>query len=238
MSSLKDSFFTKKGFEITKRYTIPRVSLGLGKYAAYKDFDDSYWRIGYGSIKIKDHYLNSKDKATQEEIDFQFKLDLEEFSKVVERYIFVPLNKNRKAALLSFAHSIGIQSFKSCRLLDLINEIKPKSQIIKEWSPYINTLWRSGGDIMIDRRRVELNTFYAPDKTIPTFYPHKCHSKICLLNLAETYNGSLTQIKGIEYLEKKLKLLDPSGQILRRFFRYWNQKPTGLGSQSPPTDDL
>ncbi len=238
MSFLKDCLFTEKGFELTKRYTVPRVSLGLGKYASYKDFDDSYWRIGYGSIKIKDHYLNSKDKATQLEIDNQFKLDLEEFAKIAEQYIFIPLNKNRKAALLSFAHSVGIQSFKTCRLLNLINESKPKSKIIKEWSPTINTIWRSGGDLLIDRRRVELNTYYAPDKKIPTFYPHKCSSKVCLLNLAETYNGSPSQIKGIEYLEKKLKILDPSGQILRRFFRYWNQKPTGLGSLQPPTDDL
>tara|TARA_R100000234_G_C4983971_1_gene172335 strand:- start:44 stop:760 length:717 start_codon:yes stop_codon:yes gene_type:complete len=238
LSFLKDCLFTEKGFELTKRYTVPRVSLGLGKYASYKDFDDSYWRIGYGSIKIKDHYLNSKDKATQLEIDNQFKLDLEEFAKIAEQYIFIPLNKNRKAALLSFAHSVGIQSFKTCRLLNLINESKPKSKIIKEWSPTINTIWRSGGDLLIDRRRVELNTYYAPDKKIPTFYPHKCSSKVCLLNLAETYNGSPSQIKGIEYLEKKLKILDPSGQILRRFFRYWNQKPTGLGSLQPPTDDL
>ena len=30
--------------------------------------------------------------------------------------------------------------------------------------------------------------------------------------------------------EKKLKELDPSGEILRQFFRYWNSTPSGLGS--------
>ena len=56
---------------------------------------------------------------------------------------------------------------------------------------------------MTARRRTELDMYFAPDKEIPTFYRHKCHAKVCLLNIAETYNGSATQIKGIEYLEKE-----------------------------------
>ena len=71
----------------------------------------------------------------------------------------------------------------------------------------------SGGDLMTARRRTELDMYFAPDKEIPTFYRHKCHAKVCLLNIAETYNGSATQIKGIEYLEKKFKELDPSGRF-------------------------
>ena len=73
---------------------------------------------------------------------------------------------------------------------------------------------------------------FAADKKIPTFYRHECHTEACLLNLVETYNGSSNQIKGIEYLEKKFKELDPSGEILRKFFRYWNKTPSGLGSPS------
>ena len=237
MSSLKSKFFTKKGFILTKSYTVPRTSLGLGTYAAYKDFNDSYWRIGYGSKEINNHLINSKDKATQVEIENQFYIDLQEFAENLNNYIFVNLNNNRKAALLSFAHSVGIQSFKKCRLLDLINGYASKTKIIKEWSPNINTIWRSGGDLMISRRNTELYTFFSPDKRIPTFTPHKCSAKVCLLNIAETYNGSPTQIKAIEYLEKKFKDLDPSGEILRQFFRYWNQKPTGLGSPQPPKVD-
>ena len=60
--------------------------------------------------------------------------------------MFVNLNKNKRAALLSFAHSIGIQSFKTCRLLELINNYASKLKIIKEWSPYINRIWMSGGE--------------------------------------------------------------------------------------------
>ena len=230
MSSHKYSLFTEKGYQLTKKYTVPRTYLGMGRYAAYKDFGESVWKIGYGSEIIDDHYLDADDKASQEDIDKQFYSDLKSFSKEAEKYIFVNLNKNKRAALLSFAHSIGICSFKSCRLLDLINSYGSKNKIIKEWSPYINRIWMSGGDLMTSRRRTELDMYFAPDKEIPTFYRHKCHAKVCLLNIAETYNGSATQIKGIEYLEKKLKELDPSGEILRQFFRYWNSTPSGLGS--------
>ena len=49
---------------------------------------------------LMDHYLDANDKATQEDIDKQFYLDLKEFSKEAEKYIFVNLNKNKRAALL------------------------------------------------------------------------------------------------------------------------------------------
>jgi GH24 family phage-related lysozyme (muramidase) len=232
LSSHKYSLFTEKGYQLTKKYTIPRTYLGMGKYAAYKNFGESDWKIGYGSKTINDHSLSASDKASQEEIDKQFYEDLQFFSKQAEKYVFVNLNKNKRAALLSFAHSVGLCSFKSCRLLDLINSYASKNKIIKEWSPYINRIWMSGGDFMTSRRRTELDMYFAPDKEIPTFYPHKCSTEVCLLNIAETYNGTATQIKGIEYLEKKIKEFDPSGEILRQFFRYWNKTPSGLGSPS------
>ena len=231
-------FFTEKGYILTKSYTTARTFLGLEKYAAYKDFGEESWKIGYGSRELHGHSLTAKDKATQKEIDKQFFIDLREFSNKLKDYVFVNLNTNRKAALLSFAHSIGIQSFKNCRLLDLINSYSSKTKIIKEWSPYINTYWMSGGDLMIARRRAELDMYFAADKEIPTFYRHECHTEACLLNLVETYNGSSNQIKGIEYLEKKFKEFDPSGEILRRFFRYWNEKPSGLGSPKRAKVDL
>ena len=113
MSSHKYTLFTEKGYQLTKKYTVPRTYLGMGRYAAYKDFGESAWKIGYGSETIDDHYLNAEDKASQEEIDKQFCEDLKIFSNEVQKYIFVSLNTNKKAALLSFAHSVGICSFKS-----------------------------------------------------------------------------------------------------------------------------
>ena len=223
-------FLTRKGINLIKAHSLPRTHIGMGRYASYKDYGEDIWRIGYGSKQLGKRWLSSTDKATREEIDSQLEEDLKEFSDLVSHYVFAPLNSNRKAALLSFAHSIGITSFKSCRLLDLINSSAGKSKIIREWSPYINQIWMSGGDLMRDRRRVELDIYYAADKEIPTLVPHRCRVKRCLLNLPETYTGAPNQLKAIEYLERKLLEWDPSEEVMRQFFRYWTQKPSGLGS--------
>jgi len=225
-------FLTRKGINLIKRHSLPRTFIGMDRYAAYKDYGEDIWRIGYGSKRLGTRWIAASDKISQEDVDLQLEEDLKEFSDLVAQYIFVPLNANRKAALLSFAHSIGISSLKTCRLLELINSSATKNKIIKEWSPYINHLWRSGGDLMIDRRRVELDTYLAADKDIPTLVPHRCQAKRCLLNLPETYTGAPNQLKAIEYLERKLMKWDPSGEALRQFFRYWTRKPSGLGS--PP----
>jgi len=226
-------FLTRKGINLIKAHYLPRTNIGMGRYASYKEYGEDIWRIGYGSKKLGKRWLSSTDKATDEEIELQLEEDLKEFSNLVAKYVFVPLNTNRKAAVLSFAHSIGISSFKTCCLLDLINSSAGKTKIIREWSPYINQIWLSGGDLMRDRRRVELDTYYAADKEIPTLVPHRCQTKRCLLNLPETYTGVPNQLKAIEYLERKLAAWDPSGEVLRQFFRYWTQKPTGLGSPPP-----
>jgi len=212
---------------------MPRTHIGMGRYASYREYGEDIWRIGYGSKKLGKRWLSATDKAIEEEIDIQLEEDLKELSDLVAKYVFVPLNTNRKAAVLSFAYSIGISSFKTCRLLKLINSSAGKTKIIREWSPYINQIWLSGGDLMRDRRRVELDTYYAADKEIPTLVPHRCRVKRCLLNLPETYTGVPNQLKAIEYLERKLTEWDPSGEVLRQFFRYWTQKPTGLGSPPP-----
>ena len=73
-------FFSEKGYKLTKSYTSARTYVGLDTYASYKDFGESTWKIGYGSEQLNGHYLNSKDKATQKDIDKQFYLDLKEFS--------------------------------------------------------------------------------------------------------------------------------------------------------------
>ena len=226
-------FLTRKGINLIKTHSLPRTHIGMGRYASYKEYGEDIWRIGYGSKKLEKRWLSATDKATEEEIDIQLEEDLKEFSDLVAKYVFVPLNTNRRAAILSFAHSIGISSFKTCRLLELINSSAGKTKIIREWSPYINQIWLSGGDLMRDRRRVELDTYYAADKEIPTLVPHRCRVKRCLLNLPETYTGVPNQLKAIEYLERKLSEWDPSGEVLRQFFRYWTQKPTGLGSPPP-----
>ena len=225
---------TQKGIDLIKWYFPPRICLNPGRYGSYRDYGENIWRIGYGSKKIGKHTVSRYEVATEAQVNKQLIEDLKVFSNSMCEYIYVPLNDNKKAALLSFAHDLGLATFKDCRLLKLINELAPKTEIIREWSPYINKIWFSGGNRTVDRRRVELNTFYAADKEIPTQIKHNCSVEYCLLNLAETFNGAPNQIKAVEYLESKLLDWDPDGRSLRHFFRLWSQKPGGLGSAPRP----
>ena len=85
----KYSFFSEKGYKLTKSYTTARTFLGLGNYAAYKDFgEESIGKLDMEVKKLHGHALTSKDKATQEEIDKQFFLDLKEFSEQIKRLCF------------------------------------------------------------------------------------------------------------------------------------------------------
>ena len=229
---------TQKGIDLIRWYCPPRICLSPGRYGSYRDYGESIWRIGYGSKKLGKHTISRSEIATEAEIDKQLVEDLKLFSNAIQNYIYVPLNTNKKAALLSFAHDLGLASFKECRLLNLINRLAPKNEIISEWSPYINTIWLSGGARTVDRRRTELNTFFAADKEIPTQVKHNCAVDYCLLNLVETFNGAPNQIKAIEYLENKILEWDQDGRSLRHFFRLWGQTPSGLGSapRSPSTD--
>tara|TARA_R100001510_G_C7634584_1_gene192944 strand:+ start:443 stop:1186 length:744 start_codon:yes stop_codon:yes gene_type:complete len=223
-------FLNKKGLKIIRMYSTPHTAIGMGMYAAYKNFGEDFWRIGYESKTLKGRAIGARDKVSSDEIEQQLIEDLKVFSQQVSQYVLIKTNKNRRAALLSFAHSLGLPAFKTCRLLDLINNYATKTEIIKEWSPYMNRYWLSGGEAVRDRRRTELDLYFAADKEIPTLVPHKCEVKYCLLNLMETYNGTREHIKAVEYLERKFKQWDPSGEVLRRFYRYWSEKPKGLGS--------
>lgn len=227
-------FLTQKGIDIIKTYSEPRTHLGMGRYGSYKEYGEDIWRIGWGSQKLGKHWVNLRETATYAQIEKQLIEDLKEFSNQVAEYVFVPLNTNRKAALLSFAHSLGIVPFKKCRLLALINGHASRKEIIREWSPHINTIWRSGGEIVVNRRRTELDTYFTADKEIPTMTPHVCKTEGCLLNIVETYKYLPTQIRAIEYLERKIMEWDPSGASLRYFFRLWSQRPVSLGAEQPP----
>ena len=169
-------------------------------------------------------------RATKKEIDEQLIIDLEDFADKVSHYVIMPTSLKKRAAILSYAHSIGLTAFKNSALLTLINDRASKNAIIKEWSPFINPIYRGASSLLRERRRVELNTYLAPDDKVPLFTEHKCVLKHCLLNIGETYMGTPNQIKAIEYLERKMLEWDPTGETIRRFFRYWNQEQGGLGS--------
>ena len=224
------SFANEYALKLVSTYAPARTHMGFGRYAAYKDYGEFIWRIGYGSKEFKQNVICPFTRATEKEILEQLQLDLETLSYKIARLIHWPLKDKQKAAILSYAHDIGFPMFKISQLLTIINRGAKKNEIIKVWSPYINKEWLKFGAATVNRRRSELNLFLAPDKEIPTLVKHSCNLNQCLLNLPVTYNGNPNQIKAINYLEKKLIELDPSGEIVRRFFRYWNQPSGNLGS--------
>lgn len=224
------SFANEYALKLVSTYTAARTHMGFGRYAAYKDHGEFIWRIGYGSKEFKENVICPFTRATEKQILEQLQLDLETLSYKISRLIHWPLKDKQKAAVLSYAHGIGFPAFKECKLLDIINKGARKQEVIKVWSPYINKEWLNFGTWVINRRRSELNLFLAPDKEIPTLIKHNCNLNQCLLNLPVTYNGNPNQIKAINYLEKKLVELDPSGEVVRRFFRYWDQPSGNLGS--------
>ena len=228
---IEHPFLDLETVRLIKTYTTARTHLGFGQYASYRDRGEFTWRIGYGSTRLGKRFVQGNDKATELEITAQLIEDLKKLTDLVVPCVYMPLNKKRRSAIISYAHSIGISAFKECYLRELINNNASKNAIIKEWSPYINKQYSYKQTFLIERRRTELNYYLAPDKEIPTFYPHHCRAKHqCLLNLAETWKQTPNQIKAIEYLEKKLLEWDPTGEGLRRFWRYWNQDPGALGS--------
>lgn len=224
----KAAFLSDTAVELIEFYTQPRTQLGFDRFAGYKD-EYGEWLIGYGSRKLGKSNVWCFTRASRKEIHDQLIRDLEVFAKLVEHYVVMPLNEKKRAAVLSYAHSIGLAAFKECRLLELINSRASKTRIIKEWSPYINRK-DLHPEHLRNRRRAELNTFLAPDKTVPLFVEHKCPLKFCLLNIGETYVGTPNQVKAIEYFEKKVAAWDQDGEVMRRFWRYWSQPQGQTGS--------
>jgi GH24 family phage-related lysozyme (muramidase) len=90
-------FLTDVGIELIKKHGQPRTAIGMGRFAAYKDFGESMWRIGYGSHMVGKRRVAFNEKLTKSEIETQLIEDLKEFSDQVSEYVFVPLNDKRSS---------------------------------------------------------------------------------------------------------------------------------------------
>ena len=149
------SFYTNYAFELVRRYTSCRIHVGFEEYTSYKSTkEDGPWLIGYGSKKIGRQTVTPFTKVTRREIDEQLKKDLEIFSEYVADLIYMPLNEKKRGAVLSYAESVGLVYFKECRLLELIKGNASKTEIIKEWSPFMRKNYQSNTNLR-DRRRSE-----------------------------------------------------------------------------------
>jgi GH24 family phage-related lysozyme (muramidase) len=109
------------------RYTPARTHLGFGRYAAYRDRGEHTWRIGYGSLRIGKRFVHGGDKATELQITTQFIEDLKKLADLVVPCVYMPINKKKRSAIISYAHSIGISAFKECYLRELINSNASKN---------------------------------------------------------------------------------------------------------------
>jgi len=233
------SFFTELGFELVRKYTPCRIHVGFEEYASYKFHkEEGPWLIGYGSLRLKGRGILPFTRASREQVENQLWEDLETFSTRVEDVVYMPLNEKKKAAVLSYAQSIGIIQFKDCKLLELINSRASKTAIIKEWSPFIKKNYLSNPRL-VERRRAELDLYLQSDKEVPLLVEHKCRAPRCLLNIATSFNGSPQQVKAIEFLEKELMKADPNGKVIDKFFTMWTEPYHCTGSRSAfPEADL
>ena len=226
------SFFTELGFELVRRYTPCRIYTGFEEYTSYRlHKEESLFAIGYGSLRLKGKGITPFTVATKDVIDEQLREDLQVFARYVNNLVYMPLNEKKKAAVLSYAHSIGIVQFKNCKLLELINSNARRSEIVREWSPFLKKNYFSNPGL-VTRRRAELDVFLDVDKEVPLLVQHNCKLETCLLNIATSFNGSPQQVKAIEYLEKELLKHDPTGKVLDKFFTLWREKPVCTGSRS------
>ncbi len=226
------SFYTDYAFELVRRYTPCRIHVGFEEYTSYKaNKEDGPWLIGYGSKKIGRQTVTPFTKVRRHQIDEQLKKDLEVFSEYVADLIYMPLNEKKRGAVISYAESVGLSYFKECRLLELINSNADRKEIIREWSPFMRKNYQSDPNLR-DRRRSELDLYLQSDVEVPLLVEHKCALPQCLLNIAANYNGTVEQVKAIEYLEAELLRLDPGGEIVSKFFELWNEPPRATGSRS------
>ena len=71
----------------------------------------------------------------------QLEIDLKMLSHKLSKIIFWPMNAKKKAAVMSYAFSVGFIPFKNSQLLELINSGCHKKKLIRERSPFINKAW-------------------------------------------------------------------------------------------------
>ena len=97
-----------------------RTLIGSGRFASYKDYGESIWRIGYGSMEMFGKVVTHRTRATEEDIEEQLKIDLQMLSHKLSKIIFWPMNPKKKPAVISYAFSNGFIPFKNSQLLELI----------------------------------------------------------------------------------------------------------------------
>ena len=74
---LDTSYLNKDSLRLIKHYNRARTLMGSGRFASYKDYGVSIWRIGYGSMEMVGKVVTHRTRATEEDIEEQLKIDFE-----------------------------------------------------------------------------------------------------------------------------------------------------------------
>ncbi|MDN5848517.1 MAG: lysozyme [Nitrococcus sp.] len=117
--------------------------------------------IGYGHLIHKSEWHLYKNTITQTQAEQLFKEDIAPFVKAVNEAITVALQQNQFDALLLLAYNIGVDGFKSCSAVKLVNDPNANTAY-----PTLEDAWkawnRSGGQVMqglINRRNAECKLY-------------------------------------------------------------------------------
>jgi lysozyme len=205
-------------------YFFPNAISLIKKYETYYSeaevdrSDPDVYQIGYGLNYYPDGTaVKQGQKITKKKAD-QY---LEEQTQEVSNWIHqcrLDINSSQHESLVSFIHSIGIDTFENSLMFGLLEDGK-NLQAAEEFTRWIYDENGYAMPLLIERRRQEKILFLSDLVTWDDF-----HSPL-LLDCFKTYDGRIQQDMAINYLEQKL---DP--YLLAEFFNIFKQnlqQPTG-----------
>ena len=121
---------------------------------------DGRWTVGYAHVRFARQGL----QVTREEAQSLLYLDLSDVADQIDRRICAPLNDNQFSALTAFAFNIGLDSFASSRVLQLVNEgeYNLAAGAMEMWRRVELGGQRQVVDALVRRRAAEKALFLAP----------------------------------------------------------------------------
>jgi len=121
--------------------------------------------IGIGHLILKDEWNQFKNGIPADVAERLLKHDLLPKESAVDKYVSKTLNQNQYDALVIFAFNIGVNAFKKCSALKLVNNPKantPYQTLEQAWKAYN----KDDGiikDGLIKRRAIEWELYLMPE---------------------------------------------------------------------------
>jgi GH24 family phage-related lysozyme (muramidase) len=205
-------------------YFFPNAISLIKKYETYypeaqPDQDDPDTHvIGYGLNFYPDGTeVKPGQKITKKKSEQYLEDQIREISQWIDECC-LEINDSMHEALVSFIHSVGLDTFEDSLMFALLEDGK-QLQAAEEFTRWVYDERGYAMPLLIERRRQEKVLFLSELTTWDDF-----HSPL-LLECFKTYTGAIQQDMAINYLEQKL---DP--YLLADFFNIFQQElqqPTG-----------